>query len=322
MPSEPARCFSSGSSMASSPDPLRLRPAVPSLTATLVTSAISVTCVLLSTGIAHPQPSVLVTWAVSVLVRSSSLTDAGQVRDESWRGALSTLRPDLEGASAGPGAGISFTGPLTVSGTIRLALSLPVQSNPPRTRGATVTRAPCPMLSNRARKPGAACSASSWMSRSRPSAADHGRVAFAAQRRHQLVRPWHGRLPIALMQPVVRRVEQPVRLSGQGVHQQASSSRIGGCVDVRNDVGQQVPGRVRGHRRVGYEDRRLYVSCNVTTGDLYSIRLVGEHKAAIDGSGDVVWMALNGVGVRQQPTLVTLPLGQSGGRGEAGHDGG
>jgi len=36
---------------------------------------------------------VLVTWAVSVLVRSSSLTDAGQVRDESWRGALSTFAP-------------------------------------------------------------------------------------------------------------------------------------------------------------------------------------------------------------------------------------
>src|SRR5215203_1687115 len=107
MPSEPASCFSSGSSMASSPDPLRLRPAVPSSTETLVTSAISVTCVLLVRALAHPQPSVRVTWAVSVLVRSSSLTDAEQVRDESWRGALSTLRPDLEGAAAELGAGTS-----------------------------------------------------------------------------------------------------------------------------------------------------------------------------------------------------------------------
>src|SRR5215212_11208730 len=120
----------------------------------------------------------------------------------------------------------------------------------------------------------------------RSRAADHGRVASAAQSHHQLIRPRHGRLPIALMQPVVRRVEEPVRVSGQGVHKQASSSRIGGGVDVRNDVGQQTPSRIRAHRGVGYEDRRLYVWCNVTTGHLYSIRLVGEHKTDIDGSGE------------------------------------
>jgi hypothetical protein len=33
-------------------------------------------------------------------------------------------------------------------------------------------------------------------------------------------------------------------------------------------------------------------------------------------------MSLDGVGVRQQPTLITVSLGESGGRREAGHDGG
>ena len=36
---------------------------------------------------------------------------------------------------------------------------------------------------------------------------------------------------------------------------------------------------------------------NVTTSHLYSIRLVGEHEASVDGGRDVVGMSLDGIGV-------------------------
>ena len=124
------------------------------------------------------------------------------------------------------------------------------------------------------------------------------------------------------MQPVVRRVKKPVRISGQGVHQQTRSTGVRGRIDMGDHVGQQAPCRPGSYRRAGYEDGRSDIRINVTTGHLYSIRLVGEHEATVDSGRDVVGMSLDGIGVSQQPILVTISIGEGSSQGQTGHDGG